>query len=144
MQKISIPLLRTQLLKIVLLSGGGQHVAMYAMPGARNSFSFLIPFTFVYVIASLPFCLSWVWLTQITLLAIGVKWVTIIVIIATDTCCSWTTIHLPIAIWVLLYTYEKESTEGWPGMPDITLLSGISGLSFDSPFLSPLLFFSSA
>ena len=28
-----------------------------------------------------------------------------------------------------------------PGMSDISLLSGISGLSFDSPFLSPLLFF---
>ena len=27
------------------------------------------------------------------------------------------------------------------GMSDVTLLSGISGLSFDSPFLSPLLFF---
>ena len=26
-------------------------------------------------------------------------------------------------------------------MSDVTLLSGISGLSFDSPFLSPLLFF---
>ena len=31
--------------------------------------------------------------------------------------------------------------EGRPGMSDVTLLSGISGLSFDSPFLSPLLFF---
>jgi len=28
-----------------------------------------------------------------------------------------------------------------PGMSDVTLLSGISGLSFDSPFLSPFLFF---
>ena len=26
-------------------------------------------------------------------------------------------------------------------MPDVSLLSGISGLSLDSPFLSPLLFF---
>ena len=26
-------------------------------------------------------------------------------------------------------------------MSDVTLLSGISGLSFDSPFLSPLVFF---
>ena len=26
-------------------------------------------------------------------------------------------------------------------MSDVSLLSGISGLSFDSPFLSPLLFF---
>ena len=31
--------------------------------------------------------------------------------------------------------------EGRPGMSDVNLLSGISGLSFDSPFLSPLLFF---
>ena len=31
--------------------------------------------------------------------------------------------------------------EGRPGMSDVTLLSGISGLSFESPFLSPLLFF---
>ena len=32
--------------------------------------------------------------------------------------------------------------EGRPGMSEVFLLSGISGLSFDSPFLSPLLFFS--
>ena len=31
--------------------------------------------------------------------------------------------------------------EGRPGMSDVTLPSEISGLSFDSPFLSPLLFF---
>ena len=31
--------------------------------------------------------------------------------------------------------------EGRPGMSDVPLLSGISGLSFDSSFLSPLLFF---
>ena len=31
--------------------------------------------------------------------------------------------------------------EGRPGMSDISPLSGISGLSFDSPFLSLLLFF---
>ena len=31
--------------------------------------------------------------------------------------------------------------EGRPGMSDVCLLSGISGLSFDSPFLSPFLFF---
>ena len=31
---------------------------------------------------------------------------------------------------------------GRPGMSDVSLLSGISGLSFDFPFLSPLLFFS--
>ena len=28
--------------------------------------------------------------------------------------------------------------KGRPGMSDVSLLSGISGLSFDSPFLSPL------
>ena len=31
--------------------------------------------------------------------------------------------------------------KGRPRMSDVPLLSGISGLSFDSPFLSPLLFF---
>ena len=31
--------------------------------------------------------------------------------------------------------------EGRPGMSDVSPLSGISGLSFDSTFLSPLLFF---
>ena len=31
--------------------------------------------------------------------------------------------------------------EGRPWMSDVIVLSGISGLSFDSPFLSPLLFF---
>ena len=31
--------------------------------------------------------------------------------------------------------------KGRPGMSDVTLLSGISGLAFDSPFLSPLFFF---
>ena len=31
--------------------------------------------------------------------------------------------------------------EGRPEMSEVILLSGISGLSFDSPFLSPLLFF---
>ena len=39
-------------------------------------------------------------------------------------------------------TFSLSSPEGRPGMSDVTLLSGISGLSFDSPFLSPLLFFS--
>ena len=34
-----------------------------------------------------------------------------------------------------------RAPEGRPGMSDVLLLSGISGLSFDSPFLSPLLFF---
>ena len=34
------------------------------------------------------------------------------------------------------------SHEGRPGMFDVTLLSGISGLSLDSPFLSLMGFFS--
>ena len=33
-----------------------------------------------------------------------------------------------------------SSPKGRPGMSDVTLLSGISGLSFDSPFLSPVWF----
>ena len=33
------------------------------------------------------------------------------------------------------------SPKGRPWMSDVSLLSGISGLSFGSPFLSPLLFF---
>ena len=35
---------------------------------------------------------------------------------------------------------EKFHPEGRPAMSDVSLRSGISGLSFDSPFLSPLLF----
>ena len=31
--------------------------------------------------------------------------------------------------------------EGWPGMSDVSPLSGISGLSFDSTLVSPVLFF---
>ena len=33
------------------------------------------------------------------------------------------------------------TTEGRPGMSDVSPLSGISGLSFDSTLLSPVLFF---
>ena len=41
--------------------------------------------------------------------------------------------------------FMKCHPEGRRGMSDVFLLSGISGLSFDSPFLAPLLFcFSSA
>ena len=36
---------------------------------------------------------------------------------------------------------SPTTLEGRPGMSDVFLLSGISGLSFDFPFLSPLLFF---
>ena len=39
--------------------------------------------------------------------------------------------------------YRTSSPEGRPGMFDVHLLSGISGLSFESAFLSPL-FISSA
>ena len=38
--------------------------------------------------------------------------------------------------------YRTSSPEGRPGMSDVYLLSGISGLSFESAFLSPLLIFS--
>ena len=34
-----------------------------------------------------------------------------------------------------------DPPEGRPGMSDVSPLSGISGLSFDSTLLSPLLFF---
>ena len=42
-----------------------------------------------------------------------------------------------IAFCCFLFFYP----EGRPGMSDVFLLSGISGLSIYSPFLSPLLFF---
>ena len=35
---------------------------------------------------------------------------------------------------------SSSPPEGRPGMSDVSLLSRISGLSFDSPFLSPLIF----
>ena len=45
----------------------------------------------------------------------------------------------------LIFANQSSSrlpnAEGRPGVSDVSLLSGISGLSFDSPFLSPLLFF---
>ena len=37
--------------------------------------------------------------------------------------------------------FPDKSPEGRPGMSDVSPLSGISGLSFDSTLLSPLLFF---
>ena len=51
-------------------------------------------------------------------------------------CCS----GLLSALLVLSTLYERPP-EGRPGMSDVSLLSGISGLSFDSTLLSPLLFF---
>ena len=44
-----------------------------------------------------------------------------------------------VYLFVVLFLFLPP--EGRSGMSDVTLLSGISGLSFDSPFLSPLLFF---
>lgn len=37
--------------------------------------------------------------------------------------------------------YVVDSPKGRPGMSNVSLLSGFSGLSFDFLFLSPLLFF---
>ena len=62
-------------------------------------------------------------------------------------------IYMRITIYVHVYesvmwfrlkceNLSRQYPEGRPGMFDVSLLSGISGLSFDSPFLSPLLFFS--
>ena len=39
------------------------------------------------------------------------------------------------------YVRTDRSPEGRPGISDVSPLSGISGLSFDSTLLSPLLFF---
>ena len=55
-------------------------------------------------------------------------------------CCCWGVcfvLHITVMITLFLY----YSPEGSLGMSDVSFLSGISGLSFDSPFLSPLLFF---
>ena len=41
----------------------------------------------------------------------------------------------------LTWLHLVNTPEGWPGMSDVSPLSGISGLSFDSTLLSPLLFF---
>ena len=38
-------------------------------------------------------------------------------------------------------SFYDENPEGKPGMSDVSSLSGISGLSFDSTLLSPLSFF---
>ena len=40
-----------------------------------------------------------------------------------------------------LFTFFLKPPTGRPGISDVLSQSGISGLSFDSPFLSPLLFF---
>ena len=42
---------------------------------------------------------------------------------------------------ILFLKFQVYSPEGRLGMSDVSLLSGISRLTFDSPFLSPLLFF---
>ena len=51
----------------------------------------------------------------------------------------WKILRAPISPMI---HFEHRSPEGRPGMSDVTFLSGISGLSFDSPFLSSFLFFS--
>jgi len=49
---------------------------------------------------------------------------------------------LSSCIWLLSYQLNTwYNPEGRPGMSNVTLLSGLSRLSFVSPFLSPLLFF---
>ena len=49
--------------------------------------------------------------------------------------------HLQMPTWLLITFLLKLSYFCGPGMSDISPLSGISGLSFDSTLLSPLLFF---
>ena len=49
--------------------------------------------------------------------------------------------NLVDACWICCGLYLSLSPEWRPGMSDVLFLSGISGLSFDSSFLSPLLFF---
>ena len=73
------------------------------------------------------------------------------------------TIQIKLAVWVLkiyfhsipffilniiyklsehlLFLFVFGSPKGRPGLSDVPLLSGISGLSFDSPFLSPVFSF---
>ena len=43
----------------------------------------------------------------------------------------------PFYALLLLLVFFSQVSEGRPRMSDVTTLSGISGLSFDSPFLSP-------
>ena len=59
----------------------------------------------------------------------------------------WRSLCCPFACWILAQTSSLvtwslyETPEGRLGMSDVSPLSGISGLSFDSTLLSPLLFF---
>ena len=48
-------------------------------------------------------------------------------------------VFIPL-LWLCI-TFYHCTPEGRPGMSDVSPLSGISGLSFDSTLLSPLLFF---
>ena len=48
----------------------------------------------------------------------------------------------PFYALLLLLVFFSQVSEGRPRMSDVTTLSGISGLSFDSLFLSPPWFFS--
>ena len=59
-------------------------------------------------------------------------------------CKRWSCCHFCCYLdqmFIVTVTFNSSGPEGRPGMSDVFLLSGISGLSFDSPFLSPLLFF---
>ena len=47
----------------------------------------------------------------------------------------------PTCMMFFVVVFLLEFPEGRPGMSDVPFLYGISGPSFDSPFLSPLLFF---
>ena len=49
--------------------------------------------------------------------------------------------HYIYIIYAPIFLPTSPQPRRRPGMSDVTLMSGISGLSFDSPFLSPLLFF---
>ena len=50
-------------------------------------------------------------------------------------------VELFLIMFNLFSVQPKTTPKGRPGMSDVTPLSGISGLSFDSTLLSPLLFF---
>ena len=50
-------------------------------------------------------------------------------------------LHLQVKINEMKVMLFASAPEGRPGMSDVSPLSGISGLSFDSTLLSPVLFF---
>ena len=75
----------------------------------------------------------------------------VVVIIVLMLCCHflvvWWLLFFACGVWliqhdhILFLKFQVYSPEGRLGMSDVSLLSVISRLSFDSPFLSPLLFF---